>query len=172
MGLRDSPYQSLQWQAWLNLDFYGDRRIRSNPFHWEKVVFNLPGSKGYRANLPWVFKLRWEGKLGVEVFVYVDDGRAIGPTEFLTLMAARWYSSGCTRRGVQDAPRKRTSPTLTPGPWAGTVTHTEDGRICGMVLQKKWEKTKCLIKEMLLIYYALPVVCTSRYIHYWQSVAY
>ena len=55
MGLRDSPYRSLQWQARLKLELYGDRRIRSNPFHWEKVVFNLPGSKGYRADLPWVF---------------------------------------------------------------------------------------------------------------------
>ena len=38
----------------LKLELYGDRRIRSNPFHWEKVIFNLPGSKGYRADLPWV----------------------------------------------------------------------------------------------------------------------
>jgi hypothetical protein len=29
------------------------------------------------------------------------------------------------------------------------VTHTEDGRICGMVSQEKWEKTKRLISEML-----------------------
>ena len=79
--------------------------------------------------------------MGVEVFVYVDDGRAIGPTELLMWMAARWYSSGSTRRGVQDASQKRTPPSLTPGPWAGTVTHTKDGRLCGMVSQEKWEKT-------------------------------
>ena len=149
MGLRDSPYRSLQWQARLKLELYGDRRLRSNPFPWEKVIFNLPGSKGYRADLPWVFKLRWDGRLGVEIFVYVNDGCAIGPTEFLTWQAARWYGSGCSRRGVQDASRKRTSPSLTPGPWAGTVTHTEDGRVSGMVLQEKWEKTKRLIAEML-----------------------
>jgi hypothetical protein len=133
MGLRDSPYQSLQWQARLKLELYGDRRIRSDPFHWERVIFNLPGSKGYRADLPWVFKLRWDGKLGVKVFVYVEDGRVIGLTELLTWMAAHRYGSGCTRRGVQDASQKRTYPSLTPGPWAGTVTHTKDGRICGMV---------------------------------------
>jgi hypothetical protein len=103
MGLRDSPYQSLQWQARLKLELYGDRRIRSDPFHWERVIFNLPGSKGYRADLPWVFKLRWDGKLGVKVFVYVEDGRVIGLTELLTWMAAHRYGSGCTRRGVQDA---------------------------------------------------------------------
>ena len=66
MGLRNSPYQSLQWQARLKLELYGDRRIRSDPFHWERVIFNLPGSKGYRADLLWVFKLRWDGKLGVK----------------------------------------------------------------------------------------------------------
>jgi hypothetical protein len=47
------------------------------------VVFNLPGSKGYRADLPWVMKIRWDGELAAEVFVYVDDGRATGPTELL-----------------------------------------------------------------------------------------
>ena len=103
MGLRDSPYQSLQWQARLKLELYGDCRIWSNPFHWERVIFNLLGSKGYQADLPLVFKLQWDGKLDVEVFVYVDDGQAIGSTEFLTSMAAHWYGSGCTRRRVQDA---------------------------------------------------------------------
>ncbi len=33
MGLRDSPYRSLQWQVRLKLEVYGDRRAPSNPFH-------------------------------------------------------------------------------------------------------------------------------------------
>ena len=148
MGLRDSPYRSLQWQTRLKLEVYGDRRVRDNPFHWDRVVFNLPGSKGYRADLPWVMKIRWDGGLAAEVFVYVDDGRPTGPTEFLAWQAGRAYGSGCTRRGVQDASRKRTSPSLTPGPWAGTVTHTDGGRVSGMVSQEKWDKTKRLIREM------------------------
>ena len=76
MGLRDSPYRSLQWQARLKLEVYGDCRALANPFHWDRVVFNLPGSKGYRADLPWVMKIRWDSKLAAEVFVYVDDGRS------------------------------------------------------------------------------------------------
>jgi hypothetical protein len=103
---------------------------------------------GYRADLPWVMKVRWDGELAAEVFVYVDDGRPTGPTEYLAWQAARAYGAGCTRRGVQDASRKRTSPSHTPGPWAGTVTHTDGGRICGTVSQEKWEKTKGLILEM------------------------
>ncbi len=71
MGLRDSPYPSLQWQVRLKLEVYGDRRCLSNPFHWDKVVFNLPGSKGYRSDLQWVMKLRHDGHLAAEIFVYV-----------------------------------------------------------------------------------------------------
>jgi hypothetical protein len=148
MGLRDSPYRSLQWQARLKLEVYGDRRVLANPFHWDRVVFNLPGSKGYRADLPWVMKIRWDGELAAEVFVYVDDGRATGPTELLAWQAGRAYGAGCTRRGVQDASRKRTSPSQTPGPWAGTVTHTDGGKVCGMVSKEKWDKTKRLIAEL------------------------
>jgi hypothetical protein len=106
MELWDSPYHSLQWQVRLKLEVYGDRRLRTNLFHWEKVIFNLPGSKGYRADLPWVMKIRGDGDLAVEVFVYVDDGRAIEPTKFLMWQAARAYGAGCTRRGVQDALQK------------------------------------------------------------------
>jgi hypothetical protein len=103
---------------------------------------------GYRANLPWVMKVRWDGELAVEVFIYVDDGQPTGPTEYLAWQAGRAYRAGCTRRGVQDASRKWTLPSQTPGPWTGTVTHTDGGRIRGTVSQEKWEKTKSLITEM------------------------
>jgi hypothetical protein len=92
-------------------------------------------------------KIRWDGQQAAEVFVYVDDGRPTGPMEFLTWQAGRAYDAGCTRRGVQDASRKRTSPSQTPGPWAGTVTHTDGGEVCGMVSQEKWDKTKRLIGD-------------------------
>ena len=52
MGLRDSPYRSLQWQVRLKLEVYGDRKALGNPYHWDRVEFNLPGSKGYRSDLP------------------------------------------------------------------------------------------------------------------------
>jgi hypothetical protein len=148
MGLRDSPYRSLQWHAHPKLEVYGDWRVQSNPFHWDQVVFNLAGSKGYRADLPWIMKICWDGELAAEVFVYVDNGRPTGPTKYLTWQGGRTYGAGCTRRGTQDASQKRTSPSQTPGPWAGTVTHTDGGRVCGMVSQEKWDKTKRLIAKM------------------------
>ena len=132
MGLRDSPYQSLQRQTRLKLEVYGNSWALDNPFHWDRVVFKMPGSKGYRADLPWVMKICWDRELAAEVFVYVDDGRPTGPTEFLLWQVGQAYGARCTRRGVQDASRKRTSPSLTPGPRAGTVTHMDRGRVSGM----------------------------------------
>ncbi len=52
MGLRDSLYCSLQWQARLKIEVYGNRRLKANPFHWDRVALNLPGSKGYQEDLP------------------------------------------------------------------------------------------------------------------------
>ena len=148
MGLRDSPYRNLQWQVRLKLEVYGDRKALGNHYHWDRVEFNLPGSKGYRSDLPWVMKTRVDEHLAAEIFVYVDDGRATGHSPRLTQAAAWAYTAGCSRRGVQDASRKRTSPSDTPGPWAGTVTHTEGGCVLGMVSQVKWDKTKLLIAEL------------------------
>jgi hypothetical protein len=148
LGLRDSLYRSLQWQVRLRLKVYGDRRALSNPFHWDHVELNLPGSRGYRADLPWVMKIRADGFLAAEIFVYVDDGRVVAFLPDLAWRAARAYASHCSRLGVQDASRKRTSPSKMPGPWAGTVTTTAGGQVYGMVSQEKWEKTKLLITEL------------------------
>jgi hypothetical protein len=145
MGLRDSPYQSLQWQVRLKFEVYGNRKDLNNPFHWDKVVWNLSGSTGYRADLPWVMKIRQDGHLAAEIFVYVDGGQKMGHSQNLKWRGRRAYGSGCTRLGAQDASRKRTFPTLTPGPWAGTVTHTANDRMERRVLQEKWDKTKGLI---------------------------
>ena len=124
MGLRDSPYRSIQWQIRLKLEVYGDRRVLTNPFHWDRVELNM------------------------EVYVYVDDGRVTGHSAEQMVLGARAYGAGCTRLGVQDASRKRTTPTHTPGPWAGTVTHTDAGEVIGMVSQEKWDRTKALIQEL------------------------
>ncbi len=150
MGLRNSPYQSLQWQVHLKFEVYGygDRKDTSNPFYWDRVEFNLPGSRGYRLDLPRVMKIREDSHLVAKIFVYVDDGRPMGYCQDLTWRAARAYGLGCSRRGIQDASRKRTLPIKMPGPWACTVMHTEAGPLVGMVSQEKWDKTKQLLKEL------------------------
>ncbi len=67
MGLRDSPYRSLQMLLIAKTIAYGDRKDRSNPFHWEEVILNLPGSWHYDPTMPWVYKLRWDKNLACEI---------------------------------------------------------------------------------------------------------
>jgi hypothetical protein len=93
-------------------------------------------------------KIREDGHLVAEIFEYVDDSRPMGYCRDLTWRVARAYGLGCSRRGIQDASRKWTLPTETPGPWAGTVTHTKAGSLVGMVSQEKWDKTTPLLKEL------------------------
>ena len=44
-----------------------------SPFHWEKVIYNLTGTKGYHPGLPWVMKVKSNGCLACKVYVYVDN---------------------------------------------------------------------------------------------------
>ena len=68
MDLTDLPYRFIQWMIRLKMEAYGDQTTRSNPFHWSRVVLNLPGENGYQPHLPWVTKLRWDGHPASEVF--------------------------------------------------------------------------------------------------------
>ena len=110
MGLMDSPYRSIQMLIRLKIEGYGDRWDRSNPFHWERVIYNLAGTKDYRPGLPWVMKVRFDGHLVCEVYVYVDDSRVTGHCRELCWAVARKFSMMCSKNGIQDATRKRTSP--------------------------------------------------------------
>ena len=89
-------------QTHLKFEVFSDRKLLSNPFHWKRVEFNLPRSKGYRSDLPWVMKIRADGHLAAEVFEYIDDERAKGLSQDLTWRTARAYGPGCSRRGNQD----------------------------------------------------------------------
>jgi hypothetical protein len=151
MGLTDSPYRSIQWMIRLKMEAYGIPSDRGNPFHWARVVLNLPGEDGYQPHLPWVMKLRWDGHLATEVFYYVDDGRATGFCREICWAEARQIAALCARCGVQDKAAKRTFPSPTPGPWAGTLSHTDRREVAGMVSAPKWAKTQALIGEVWVL---------------------
>ena len=148
MGLADSPYQSIEWMICLKYETYGDHTCQANPFHWDRAVLNLPRVKGYRPDLPWVMKLRWDGHLATEVCTYVDNCRVVGFCREICWMAAQRLVSVCTRYGVQDKAAKGAFPTPTPGPWAGTVSHTDKHEVAGLVSTGKWAKTHVLVQEL------------------------
>jgi len=51
--------------------------------------------------------------------------------------------------GLQFAARKSRPPSLTPGPWAGSVVHSADGQVSVSVPPEKWVKAKCIVQTLL-----------------------
>jgi hypothetical protein len=92
--------------------------------------------------------LRWDGHLAAEIYAYVDDCRVVGFCRDICWAGARRLASMCTKYGVQDKTAKRTFPTPTPGPWAGTVSHTDEHEVAGLVSVGKWAKTHALVQEL------------------------
>ena len=58
MGLKSSSYQACQAMMVVEEIVKGDRKHPYNPFRWDKVVCNLPGSRRYDPSKPWVYKIR------------------------------------------------------------------------------------------------------------------
>ena len=71
MGLRDSLYRSIQLLIRLKIEAYSDRWDRSNPFHWERVIYNFPGTKDYQPGLPWLPEVRFNGHAGDLILILV-----------------------------------------------------------------------------------------------------
>ncbi|KAL7490128.1 hypothetical protein ACHAW6_015846 [Cyclotella cf. meneghiniana] len=126
---------------------YGDHRDKTGPFHWGAIELNLPGTRDYDPTLPWVMKVRYDGHLACEVYVYVDDGKVTGWCRAACWAAASRFSKVMARLGIQEASRKRTEPSTTPGPWAGSVSHTQSG-VELLVSLAKWEKARLLVEEL------------------------
>ena len=70
----------------------------------------MTGMEGCDMLLSWIMKVIPDGNLALEIFCYVDDGRATGHNKEAYWDASHRFASICTRLGVQDAARKRTFP--------------------------------------------------------------
>ena len=67
-----------------------------NPFQWESIRLNLPGSREYDPCKSWISKLRADGRVACGLFTFVDDELVTGPDQDLT-----WQARGQPRPGVQ-----------------------------------------------------------------------
>ena len=146
MGLRPAPFWSCRFYYFIEEFFIGDRKNTSNVYHWDKVVFNLPGSPSFNPTLPFVFK--WDTthqRIATSIKAYVDDLRIIAANVELAWQASRQTAARIQRLGSQDAPRKRR---IEDGPWTGTMFSTKDGVITKSVTLKKWMKAKTLVMEL------------------------
>ena len=107
-------------------------------------MFNLPGTKEYDCQRPWVFNKRIDVLLAVDLFIYVDYGRHIRPTETFCWGSSRRRGFMCLWLGIQDASIKFQPPPQSPGTWSGTIVNTE-GVVHGLVSQDILDKTLRLL---------------------------
>jgi hypothetical protein len=125
MGSRPSPYNAVLFYYLADEFIRGNPLDHSNPFYWDKVVLNLPGSKTVDPTRPKVMK--WDSRNGwfsCDLVVFVDDLRGLGPTVEMTWAVSRVVASRIQYLGIQEASRKRRPPTRTPGACAGSVFKT------------------------------------------------
>ena len=125
-GLTDFPYHACQAVPWAKELALVNRQDKKNVFKWERVVNNLPVTSTYDCCWPWVYKEKSYGIISDGLFVYVDNGRPIGPTEEVCWESSRKWGSMCSWLEIQYSSRKVQGSSQEPGPWSGMVTHTMD----------------------------------------------
>ena len=148
MGLTDSPYQYLQLLIHVKFIAYGEIKDALNPFQWSHAKLNLPGDESYTPKLPWVMKVKSDGHLASDLFIYVDDGCIVAHSELVCWQAAKIFFSIFNSLGIQEASMKRTEPSLPPGPWAVTVARMSNKEVAITVTQIKLGKTRSLVLEL------------------------
>jgi hypothetical protein len=152
MGVRSSPFNCVKIYLLGEDIIRGDRKDERNPMRWDKVMFNLPGSKGYDPTRPWIYKYDMKNqRLAAFVVSYVDDLRTgcHGSKEDGDKVT-HYVASRLNYLGQQDAPRKRGSASQQPGPWAGAMIEAvPDEGIYVTISQEKWERVKAILKNYL-----------------------
>ena len=116
MGMRPSPWVTIRLLMWMMEVVVGDRKAVTNPFRWDSVKLNLPGSSCYDPTLPRVYKWNEIAKvISCECNFFCDDFRVVGPTPLLTKAATHKLETTMAYLGIQDATRKRRKISQTPG---------------------------------------------------------
>ena len=148
MGFKPSPYLAVRYLSLAVEVAIGDPQDVNNPFHWDQIKLNLPSSETFDPSRPWVYK--WNNQVQAiagDLVSFMDDFRFTGYSVENCWQCARRVSSRLQFLGMQEAARKRQPPSLTPGPWAGTVVHA-NGVVTKSITQEKWNRVKTILKEL------------------------
>ena len=148
MGFTFSPYASCKLFGWTVDVINGDRWDKSNPYRWDKIKTNFPGSPNYDPTQPRLCKMIDE-LIAAILEVFVDDIRTIGPTMDRCRSATRRASQILQYLGQQDAARKYRPPHTTPGPWCGSFIAIRDKCVWVYVSEEKWNKAKKFVVELI-----------------------
>jgi len=149
MGFVPSPYNSIQGVLFAEEVMKGDPSNPNNIFSWDTIILNLPGDPQYTPSKPWVYKERQKDTnsavIANDLVTYVDDVRTSGCSYEECRQVSRRVASVANYLGLQDAARKRRDPNTSPGPWAGSIVHTDREKVEVSVSQERWNKAKGMI---------------------------
>jgi hypothetical protein len=140
MGVKSSPYQAVSVLTVSDEVIRGDHKDVSNVFEWVRIRLNLPGDRDYDPSLPWVSKVKADGRIAADLFMFVDDLRPTGPGRRECWQAARRAASILNSLGIQDAPRKRRDSSQKPGAWSGSAIRVTLDGVCVLASEDKWDK--------------------------------
>ena len=156
MGFAASPYNSIKMALVAEEICKGDRFESGvgcdgkglNPFQWDVITLNLPGTKDYDPRYSWIVKRRKDGQTACDLFTFVDDERVVGPSEELTWQASHMLASKQSYLGIQDAARKARPCSQTAGAWAGAIVHVVDQLgVCVLTSKEKWSKMWWILEK-------------------------
>ena len=147
MGFSPSPYNAVKLFGWTIDLIYGDRWNVRNPYRWNGLLVNLPGSLEYDPSKPRLCKT-WNEIIAAMLEAYVDDVRVLGADESTCREATRRASQILQYLGQQDACRKYRPPHTSPGPWCGSFVAAKDDSVWVYVSDEKWKKAKIFIFEL------------------------
>ena len=96
MGFAASPYSSIKMtlvaEEVCEEDQYeegiGSDGKELNPFQWNHIRLNLPGTKEYDPSTSWMTKVQADGRVACNVFSFVDNKRVTGSDEDLNWQAS------------------------------------------------------------------------------------
>lgn len=150
MGFKSSPYNSIKMTLVAEEVVLGDRRDPTNPFQWNRVQLNIPGTLKYDPSKSWIIKIRQDGKIASVLFTFVDDERIVGATRELAWQASSRLAKIQAYLGIQDAARKVGVCLQQPRAWAGAVVHViSDDGVYVLTSEEKWAKLKDIIAKWL-----------------------
>jgi hypothetical protein len=114
-GWTSSPYFTLRMLARVIKLAKGPRHDNMSPFHWEKVVLNLPSSEGYKPSLLRVMLIRPDGLTAAGCLTFFDNGRVYGPNKSIVQQSLHHICAKVQWYGNQEAVIKRRPCQLRPG---------------------------------------------------------
>jgi hypothetical protein len=156
MGFAASPYNYIKMALVAEEVCRGDRHKKGvgldskelNPFQWQHVCLNLPGTRDYDPCLSWVSKMWSDGRVACKIFSFVNAERVTGPDEELTWQASHVLAAQQAYVGIQDAGRKARPCSRQPGASAGAIVHiVPDLGMCMLTSAEKWAKLKAILKK-------------------------